>query len=176
VSAWRAANPKIERFWRTVEDAAKCAILDESENSIQKGIRFSYRSGRLQIVLPSGRELTYLRARIGENRFGNSSILYEGLDQTTKKWGTLETYGGKLAENITQAVARDCLAEALLRLHKAKYEIVMHVHDEIIVEVEKDKADVEKICDLMCDWNETGWAKGLPLKAAGYLTDYYKKD
>jgi DNA polymerase len=176
VNAWREANPNIQKFWGIIEDAAMRAITDRTGAVINKNIKISCRNGRLRILLPSGRELTYLNAAIGENRFDRPSITYLGLDQTTKKWGRLETYGGKLTENVTQAIARDCLAEALLRLDAAGYKTVMHVHDEVIIEVKKKEANIEKICGLMCDWGETGWATGLPLKADGYVTDYYKKE
>lgn len=133
------------------------------------------RFGALLVQLPSGRYLSYPRPYIGENRFGAKSICYEGLSQTTKQWGKQETYGGKLVENIVQAIARDCLALTILRLEKAGYPIVFHVHDEVIIEVAKDSNQtLESVKEIFKE--PIPWAEGLPLKGDGYLTDYYLKD
>lgn len=124
------------------------------------------------VQLPSGRRLAYVRPRIGENRFGNESVTYEGVGEQ-KKWTRLESYGPKFVENIVQATARDILAEAMLRLNAEGYEIVMHVHDEAVVEA-PDDASLEDICKVM--EKTPSWAKGLLLRADGYICDFYKKD
>ena len=112
---------------------------------------------------------------MGQNRFGQPSICYMGQDQKqSRKWGVLETYGGKLAENITQAVARDCLAEAVERLEAAGYRVVFHVHDEVVVEAPAEEADLERVAQIMHQAPE--WAKGLPLNAEGWVNEFYKKD
>ena len=111
---------------------------------------------------------------MGKSKFGSSSLIYEGMNQTTKQWCDQETYGGKLVENIVQAIARDCLAHSMLNLEKAGYRIVFHVHDEVIIEVEEDKADLKEVCGIM--GQPIPWAKGLLLRADGYKTNYYRKD
>jgi DNA polymerase I - 3''-5'' exonuclease and polymerase domains len=174
VIAWRNANKAIVSFWSEVEDAAMKAIENKSSISVRHGIRFEYESGILFIILPSGRKLSYLRPRIGTNRFGGNSIQYEGMNQTTKQWMLLETYGGKLVENIVQAVARDCLAYSMLNLEKAGFKIVCHVHDEVIIEIDQNKDCLNEVCEIM--GQPVSWAKGLPLRADGYVTHYYKKD
>lgn len=177
VEGWRAANPAIVKLWDKVNRAATRAVEEQRCVDLGHGIDFSFENGHLFVKLPSGRRLCYLYARIGKNRFGSPSLLFDGMDQTTKKWGTMETYGGKLVENIVQAVARDCLAVAMMRMDEAGYEIVFHVHDEVISEVEDtpDNADrLRAMCSLM--GKPIPWAPGLPLRADGYITKYYKKD
>ena len=174
VDAWRAANPHIVKLWKTVETAAKKAVGEGTVVSIQHGIRFEGRGNVLYIELPSGRKLSYWQPTIGDNKFGGGSVHYWGMNQTTKQWCDQETYGGKLVENIIQAIARDCLAYSMLSLSKAGYEIVFHVHDECIIEKEEDKADIKEVCEIM--GQNIPWAKGLPLRADGYETKYYKKD
>ena len=173
VSAWRNANRAIVRLWYEVNASAIQAIEDQSCVTIRHGITFSYRSGALFITLPSKRNLVYQNARIGTNRFGGPSITYSGMDQQTKRWVELETYGGKLVENIIQAIARDCLAESMLSLDKAGYDTVMHVHDEVVIEAKEGNTLIEA-CAIMGESIE--WAKGLLLTADGYVTPYYKKD
>lgn len=174
VNAWRAASPRITALWDTVNVAAQRAVNGESV-TINHNIQFIRRNGALLIVLPSGRPLAYCNARIGKNRFGGYSVLYDGSSQTTKQWGQQETYGGKLAENIVQAFARDCLAVAMQRLNAAGYPIVFHVHDEVIAEVPYDSGlTLARMCDIMGE--EIHWAQGLPLRADGCETNYYKKD
>ena len=123
------------------------------------------------IRLPSGRRLAYVKPKLGENRFGGTSITHEGIT-TGRKWGQLETYGGKLTENIVQAVARDLLTYAMHQVDRAGHRIVMHVHDEIVVETAT--ATVDEICELMA--TAPDWAEGLPLAADGYACDFYQKD
>lgn len=174
VDAWRNANPAIVRLWNEVGNAAMRAVRDGGAFIIRHGIKFIKRGSFLCIDLPSGRTLYYVRPSIGENRFGSSSLQYEGMNQTTKQWGRQETYGGKLVENIVQAIARDCLALAMRRLDKAGYPIVSHVHDEVILETKIGEGSLEEACEIM--GRPIKWAPGLPLRADGYETPYYKKD
>lgn len=174
VDAWRAANPHIVKLWKTVDSASKEAVENNMAVMIRHGIVFEGRSRVMYIQLPSGRKLSYWHPRLGKNKFDSTSLLYEGMNQTTKQWRDQETYGGKLVENIVQAIARDCLAYAMLNLEKAGYQIVFHVHDEVIIEIEEDKANLEEVCTIM--GQSIPWAKGLLLRADGYKTKYYKKD
>ncbi|CRZ34948.1 DNA polymerase [Herbinix hemicellulosilytica] len=175
VNQWRDANKKIVKLWYTVEAAAKTAIQEHRTVKIQHGLEFSYINKILFIKLPSGRKLAYYSARIEPNSKGMDQITYAGIEQDSKRWGRLETYGGKLVENIVQAIARDCLAEALLRIERAGYNVVMHVHDEIICDVPiEDKEAPEKINAIMSQ--EIGWAPGLPLKGDTFESPFYRKD
>lgn len=173
VGAWRNSNPMITRLWKTVEKAAFDA-LDDKPSTIKHGISFIKKSGILFIGLPSGRKLAYVKPGIGENKFGSPSITYEGMNQTKKSWDRLETFGGKLVENIVQAFARDCLAESIIRLEDKGYEINFHVHDEVILDVEKGKSSAEEVARIM--GKSISWAPGLPLNADAYETEFYKKD
>lgn len=174
VQNWRRANPRICKFWRTAENAAKTAIRERRSVRVQHGLVFSYINRILFITLPSGRKLAYYDARI-EDYEGKESITYAGVEQNTKRWGRLETWGGKLVENIVQAVARDCLAETMKKVSAAGYRIVMHVHDEIVVDVpEEDKEALKMITGIMKISPE--WAKDMPLRGDGYETAFYKKD
>lgn len=172
VNSWRKANPNITRFWRTVEKCAIKAIKGVS-SSIDKGIIFNKKDGILFITLPSGRKLSYVQPKIIVNRFGSESIVYKGVNGTTKDWEDIETYGGKLVENIVQAVARDCLAESIKNLHNRGFRLIFHVHDEVILETNKDVL-VEDIENIMAEPIE--WAEGLNLSASGFETMFYKKD
>lgn len=177
VDAWRASNSKITELWRTMENAAKKAIANPGVSiTIQHSITFQMLGKVLYVTLPSGRALAYRDARI-ESVGMRSSIKYMGQNPKTKKWQTVDTYGGKITENITQAVARDCLGAAMLRLDKAGYTPQFHVHDEVIVEVDRDtaEADMERIREIM-RLKDVPWLAGLPLNAEGYLTEFYKKD
>ena len=176
VDAWRAANPKIPKLWRTCELAAKTAIEEHRTVRIAHGIAFSYINGNLFIKLPSGRKLCYWDTRLKlDPRDGRDHIVYMGVNQETKQWGETETYGGKLVENIVQATARDCLAVAMTRVSELGYKIVMHVHDEMIVDVpNEDKEAPAVINDIM--GQPIDWAPGLPLKGDTYETPFYKKD
>ena len=137
-------------------------------------IGFQCQDDRLLVKLPSGRLLIYLHPLIERNRFDRDALTYEGLEQTTRKWGRLETYGGKLVENITQACARDSLAAAMLRLKKAGYRILMHVHDEVIMERPEGEGSLEEVKGLMC-MNEP-WEYGLIKNSDGFEGYYYMKD
>ena len=172
---WRAASPRICKLWTVMEQAVKTCIKEKRSIKIQQGIIFSYSDGILFIQLPSGRKIAYWDARVETLSDGKEHITYAGVDQETKRWGRQETYGGKLVENVVQAVARDCLAHAMLKVAEAGYRIVCHVHDEIIVDVpETDTEAFEKINRIMGEPAE--WAKGLPLRGDGYKTKHYKKD
>ena len=175
VKAWRAASPNIVQFWYDVNDAAMEAVREKKTVTLQHGLAFSYEAGIMFIRLPSGRKLAYVRPRIENNpHFNNPALSYEGQDQVKKQWVRMFTYGGKLVENITQATARDCLAEALLRLDDAGYQTVMHVHDEAISEVPNDWGSLEEACEIM--GQPIPWAPELPMRADGFETEFYKKD
>jgi DNA polymerase len=174
VDAWRLANPNIVRLWDTINKAALLTVEERSNAQINRNILMRYARNTLFIDLPSGRSLAYTRPRIGKNRFDTRSILYEGPDQTTKRWTVQETYGGKLTENIVQAIARDCLATAMLRLREAGHSTVMHVHDEVIIEHPEDLDCLADILRIMSA--PIPWAKALPLKAEALTTPYYKKE
>lgn len=175
ISSWRAANPNITKFWWDVDKAAKKAIRERTTVCMQYGLKFIYEPGVLLIQLPSGRKLSYIRPKIESHEtFSGDKITYEGMEQTSKQWTRLDTYGPKLVENIVQATARDCLREAMFRVENAGYHIVMHVHDELVLDIPKDKATIEEINSLM--GQPITWAPGLPLKADGYECSYYMKD
>lgn len=169
VDDWRRANPKIVQFWKDVQKAAIKAIRTRAVVKLGR-LKFKYRKGFLLIQLPSGRSLAYAKAKLEAGDYGDR-IIYEG--QGDRAYFTKqETYGGKLVENIVQATARDILAEAILRLEKAGYSVVFHVHDECIVE--SSGTNIETINNLMAQCPK--WAEGLPLNSEGYVTKYYKKD
>ena len=169
VTDWRTASPHIVQLWWDVENAAIKAVRDKTETETH-GIHFSYESGFLFIKLLSGRRLAYVKPRIGENRFGGDSITYEGIG-TGRKWERLETYSGKLVENLVQATARDLLFYSMQTL--SQHFIVGHIHDEMIIECPKD-TKLEEICQQMA--RTPDWAKGLLLRADGYACQFYKKD
>lgn len=169
VNSWRATNPNIVQFWWDVDNAVKTAIKQRTATETH-GIKFIYQSGMLFIALPSGRRLTYIKPKIGENRFGGESVTYEGVG-TNKKWERIESYGPKFVENIVQAISRDILCYAMRTL--SHYFIVGHVHDELIIETSKD-VDINAICEQMGRTPE--WIEGLVLNADGYCTEFYKKD
>ena len=175
VDQWRQANPRIVKLWRTAEAAAKTAIEEHRPVRIRNGIAFSYVNGNLFIQLPSGRKLCYWETRLVPDDRGRQSIVYKGVNQTTKQWADVETYGGKIVENIVQAIARDCLAVAMTRVAQAGYRIVMHVHDEMIVDVPVE--DTGALAFINAQMAEPiDWAPGLPLKGDGYICDFYQKD
>jgi len=171
VKAWREANPRIVQFWWAVDKAVKTAIKTQGVEKTH-GLTFEYQGAMLYITLPSGRQLAYVKPRIGENRFGGESVTYMGTD-TTKHWSRIETFGGKLVENIVQAISRDILCHAMEQLKD--YRIVAHVHDECIIEAPQDTTVME-ICDKMS--TVPAWAPGLTLRADGYecTGGFYMKD
>lgn len=176
VDQWRQANSKVVKLWRTVELAARTAIEEHRTVRLKNGITFGYINGNLFIKLPGGRKLCYWNTRLKlDPRDGREHIIYMGVNQETKQWGETETYGGKLVENIVQATARDCLAISMQRIAALGYNIVMHVHDEIIVDCPVEDTDaMERINACMAE--PIPWAPGLPLKGDGYETPFYMKD
>ena len=170
VNAWRKANPNIVKFWRRVEAAAKRALEFGAKVSLRgTGISFYVRDTFLMIGLPNGRSIAYANATLEDGR-----IRYEGKSMTSSTFQKLDTYGGKLVENIVQATARDVLAESMLRLEKLGYKIVAHVHDEVILDVPKGVTNIDEINAQMAINPE--WTDGLPLAAAGFRSDFYMKD
>lgn len=169
VIAWREANPNIVRFWHSLEQCAMKCIKEKTVTKTNR-LTFSYEAGFLFIELPSGRRLAYAKPRIGENKFGGESITYMGIN-AQKKWDRLETFGGKIAENVCQAVARDLLMYSMQTLSHCF--IVATVHDEIIIEASKDMS-LDVVCQQMA--RTPKWAEGLILRADGYECEYYKKD
>ena len=172
VTTWRNANPHITQFWWAVDEAAVKAVRDKKPSRVGR-VAFEYSSGILFVTLPSGRKLSYVKPKMGVNKFGREGITYEGIGES-KKWIRLETYGPKLVENIVQAASRDILAEAMLRLEKEGFDIVCHVHDEVVLEVPEGVSSVEEINQIMAVNPE--WTDGLPLSAAGFESPFYKKD
>lgn len=175
---WREANPKIVKLWKVIELAAIRALQTGETITINRGIEVGRHWGCLTIKLPSGRTICYPRASIGVERNdgwrGDHTIIeYEGLNQITKKWEKIRTYGGKLTENVVQSIARDILGVVILRAYRESLNIVFHIHDEIIVEAEADQTlkDVETLFS-----EPISWCTDLPLKGAGYSTPYYLKD
>ena len=175
VAAWRKSNPNIVKLWWYIENAAISAVKEMETVNMQYGLKFSYRSGILFITLPSGRSLAYIRPRIEiDERFGKDKLTYEGIEPNTRKWGRVDTYGGKLTENIIQAIARDCLAESMLSLDDRGYKIAFHVHDEVVLDVPNNFGSLEEVEDIM--GMDISWAPGLPLRAEAFESNYYKKE
>jgi len=170
VTAWRQANPHVVDFWWQCDRAAQTAVRERTAVETH-GIWFSYKSGMLFLTLPSGRNLVYVKPFIGQNRFGSEAVIYYYIDNT-HKWGKVESSPGKWVENITQAVARDLLVNGMQKLDAAGYRIVGHVHDEVLVEAPLN-ASVDEVCRLMTEL--PSWAKGLPLRAEGFDSTFYKK-
>lgn len=168
VDAWRAANPKIVRLWNDMQRAAIQAMREPGKEVSCGYVKFVFKT-HLGMILPSGRWLVYWKAHLRPGKYGDG-IVYYGMDQVTKQWGKVSTYGGKLVENATQAIARDILAVSMMRLFEAGYDIAMHVHDEVVVSGGEAKV-VSEIMGRPIDW-----AKGLPLKAEAYGSEYYRKD
>jgi len=171
IDNWRRANPHIVKFWWEVDKMAIKAVKERTRTRTH-GIIFTYKSGMLFVTLPSGRDLVYVKPKLMLNKFEREGLTYEGIG-TTKKWERIETYGPKIVENIVQAASRDLLAEAMLRLDKAGFAIVAHVHDEVICEVPAGESSIEEVCSIMSE--SPKWSEGLPLDADGYECDFYKK-
>ena len=169
VDAWRTSNPNIVQFWWDVDNAVKTTVRQRLDTETH-GIRFRYRSGMLFIGLPSGRQLCYVKPKMGTNKFGGESVTYEGVG-STKKWERIESYGPKFVENIVQAVSRDILMYAIRTLSHCF--IVGHVHDELIIECNMD-VSLDAVCEQM--GRTPPWIEGLNLRADGYETMFYKKD
>lgn len=169
VDAWRFANSNIVNFWWSVDKASLKAVRERTSTSTH-GIEFYYKSGMLFISLPSGRKLSYVKPKIGLNQFGSDCVTYEGLG-AAKKWEKINSYGPKFVENIVQAISRDILMFSMENLRH--FPIVMHIHDEIVIEAEKH-ITVDEICEIMS--LSPPWAKDLKLRAEGFEEIYYKKD
>lgn len=169
VTAWREANPNIVSMWWDFDNAIKNAVKMHSSTD-SHGIKFTWRSGMLFITLPSGRKLTYIKPKIGENQFGGESVTYEDIGGT-KKWERLESYGPKFVENVVQAISRDLLMNAIKTLSHCF--ICGHVHDEIIIEC-SENVSLEVLCLQMA--RTPNWIPDILLRADGYVTEFYKKD
>lgn len=170
VDSWREANPNIVSLWWDIDSVVKRVVKTRTKEEY-KNLVISYEKGILFIELPSKRSLAYPKAKIGTNRFGGESIVYEGI-VVGNKWDKIESYGGKFVENIVQAIARDILAEAMMRLEKKGFNIVMHIHDEVVIE--SDSSSIEEINEIMS--LVPSWAHGLILDADGFESEFYKKD
>lgn len=175
VDNWRKASPRIKQLWYDAGNAAIEAVRTKTTVKLHHGIAFSCHKGMLFLRLPGGRSLAYVQPKIEiDPEFDRIGLTYAGSEQTSGNWTRLRTYGGKLVENIVQAIARDCLAIAMTRLEAAGYPIVMHIHDEVVIERSEDTCDLDNVCRIM--GQSIDWAPGLKLTADGYITDYYKKD
>lgn len=178
VHRWRNANPRIRDLWYAVEEAALLVMQTAQPQAIYNLIfnlesDIVYGQNFLTVQLPSGRKLYYPRPFLKENQFGKMAIHYYTVGQQTRKWEVTSTYGGKMTENIVQAIARDCLAETLRRIDAKGLQVVFHVHDEVIIDAPMETT-VDEICDLMAE--PIPWAPGLILKGAGFESNYYMKD
>lgn len=175
VKQWRQANPNIVKLWYAAENAAVTAVREKTIIKLAHGVQYRYKAGVLFADLPSGRSLAYVNPRIKpEPKFNKEGLVFDGMDQVKKKWMSHRTYGGRLVENLVQAIARDCLAESLMRLDAEGYKIVMHVHDEVVLDVPVETGSVEHVTAVMGKPIE--WAPNLPLAAAGFECDFYQKD
>ena len=170
VDSWREANPNIVSLWWDIDSVVKKVVKTRTKEKY-KNLVISYEKGILFIQLPSKRRLAYPKAKIGMNRFGGESIVYEGI-VVGNKWDKIESYGGKFVENIVQAIARDILAEAMMRIENEGFNIVMHIHDEVVIE--SDSSSIEEINEIMSIG--PSWAHGLILDADGFESEFYKKD
>lgn len=179
VARWREANSRITDLWYKMDAAAVQVIGQGGSVGVNKIVlarEFNYQQGAdcMTIILPSGRKLYYVQPQIDQNQWGKSSISFMGMDQTTKKWKRIETYGGKLVENCVQAIARDCLAQAIEHLEAAGLPVVFHVHDEVVIDCPPSAATLENVVQIMN--NPIPWAPGLPLGADGWVGKFFKKD
>jgi DNA polymerase len=179
---WRQANKRIVDLWYAVEGCA----LNVMKTGQPSGVRvlifaregdYSTEQNFLTVTLPSGRKLFYVKPFLAPNQWGEDALRYSGMDQKTKKWAVVETYGGKLVENIVQAIARDCLAESISRLETAGYPVVMHVHDECVIDLlpgTDAETELAVVCGIMGE--PISWALGLLLRADGFVTGFYRKE
>ncbi|MGN7470366.1 DNA polymerase [Brevibacillus sp. SAFN-007a] len=175
VKQWREANPNIVKLWYAAEDAAVTAVREKTTVKLAHGVQYRYAPGVLFADLPSGRSLAYVNPRIKPDpKFGKDGLVFDGMDQVKKKWMSHRTYGGRLVENLVQAIARDCLAESLTRLDEEGYKIAMHVHDEVVLDVPIGAGSLEHVTAVM--GRQIDWAPGLPLSAAAFECDFYQKD
>ncbi len=179
VRKWRAKSPSIVKLWKHIEGAAIRAIKTKKPIILPsfRNLKFEHDGMALTIQLPSGKKLFYQSATLTKNRWDQTSVKYRGLDQVTKKWWWVESYGGKFTENIVQAIARDVLADSMLRLNEDGFDIVMHIHDEAVAEIIDSEYSIDRLRQMEAIMGEEiPWAKDLPLDADGYLTPFYKKD
>lgn len=177
VDRWRKASPKIVEMWNVFERCALTALKTRKPvTSTLKGVTFNYEHKSLTILLPSGRKLVYREPVLSRNKWDGESIKYKGKNQITGQWGWIDTYGGKLSENIIQAIARDLLADGMRRLDAAGFDIVLHVHDEVCADIPSESADfiLSEMCRILGE--PVPWAEGLGSPAEGFITNYYKKD
>lgn len=179
VTRWREANKRIRDLWYKMDSAAVQVITQGGSvgvNGVVVSREFNYNQNTdyMTITLPSGRKLYYIAPQIGVNKWDNPSISYMGMDQATKKWKRIETYGGKLVENVVQAIARDCLALSIERLRKAGYQVIFHIHDEVVIECNADSASLDDVVKIMSE--PIPWAMDLPLGADGWIGNFFKKD
>lgn len=176
VDLWRSASPRICALWKSMEKAAiRCVVRKEPVMSVAGSILFEYEDGVMWMTLPSGRRIAYWGMQYAESgRKPGKSLTYMGMEQTTRKWTRIETWGGKLVENCVQATARDCLKESMLALNDAGFDIRAHVHDEVIITEPVGGRSVEDVCVIM--GRSLPWAEGLPLRGDGYECNYYMKD
>lgn len=179
VTRWREANRRIRDLWYKM-DAAAVQIITQGGavgvNNVVIAREFNYEQGTdcMTITLPSGRKLYYIEPQIGQNQWGSPSISYMGMDQTTKKWKRIETYGGKLVENCVQAIARDCLAQAIEHLEAAGLPVIFHIHDEVVIDCQPNAATLEDVVKIIAQ--PIPWAPDLPLGADGWVGQFFKKD
>ncbi|ARF67242.1 hypothetical protein B7C51_04535 [Paenibacillus larvae subsp. pulvifaciens] len=175
VQRWRKANPRIVKLWYAAESAAVAAVREKRTILLAHGVQYRYKSGILFADLPSGRSLAYVNPRIKPDpNFDKDGLVFDGMDQVKKKWMSHRTYGGRLVENLVQAIARDCLAVSLMRLDAEGYQTVMHVHDEVVLDVPIGTGSVEHVTEIM--GQPIDWAPGLPLTTAGFECEFYQKD
>lgn len=175
VKRWRASNKRIVDLWYSIERAAVECVKTGITTTLPCGVSFLRDEKCLTILLPSGRRLFYNCPELIPNERGRDSLWFMGMNQSSKKWEKVQTYGGKLTENIVQAVARDCLANAMMNLWEAGYKINFHIHDEVILEIPSDSPqNLDQAIKIMC--RNPAWAEGLPLNADGFTGDYYKKE
>ena len=179
VSRWRDSNKRIVDLWYSLETAA-VSVIQTGHTAGVRGLilarEFDVENNLdfLTITLPSKRKLYYANPALGENQWNRPSILYRGVNQTTKQWSQLETYGGKLVENVVQAIARDCLATAIENLEAAGFPVVFHVHDEVVIDCPSGKANLDEVVQIMT--RTIPWAPDLPLNADGWVGDFFRKD
>ena len=170
---WREGNRAIVRYWHNVETAAKKAVEKPNTTFIIRNVKFRVKEGFLYCQLPSGRLLAYYDPKIQEGRFGRDQVSFMGANSVTQKWERQITYGGKLVENITQAVARDFMAEGMLKVEQAGYDLVLSIHDELIAECDEGFGSIDEFKKSMC--SSPSWADGLPLNAEGFECKRYRK-
>lgn len=179
VTRWRGTNKRIVDLWYKVENAAVSVIQTGKQTGVNGLLftrEFDLNSGLdfMTITLPSQRKLFYAKPKLGQNQWGNPSIIYYGVNQKNKQWSEIETYGGKLVENIIQAIARDCLSTAIEHLEQAGFPVVFHIHDEVVIDCPTEKADLDAVVKIMT--LPIPWAAGLPLNADGWTSDFFRKD